>query len=97
METSRQKGSLVIMETPAQAGRREWIGLAVLALACVLYAMDPTVLHLAAAISATGAAILAVVFLRHVPARTQAEGQPEADAYDAAIVELDELEAEHAA
>ncbi len=32
---------------PARAGRREWIGLAVLALACVLYAMDLTVLHLA--------------------------------------------------
>jgi DHA2 family multidrug resistance protein-like MFS transporter len=30
-----------------QAGRREWIGLSVLALACVLYAMDLTVLHLA--------------------------------------------------
>jgi MFS transporter, DHA2 family, multidrug resistance protein len=30
-----------------RAGRREWIGLAVLALACVLYAMDLTVLHLA--------------------------------------------------
>ncbi len=30
-----------------QAGRREWIGLGVLALACVLYAMDLTVLHLA--------------------------------------------------
>ena len=30
-----------------QAGRREWIGLAVLALACLLYAMDLTVLHLA--------------------------------------------------
>jgi DHA2 family multidrug resistance protein-like MFS transporter len=29
------------------AGRREWIGLAVLALACLLYAMDLTVLHLA--------------------------------------------------
>jgi MFS transporter, DHA2 family, multidrug resistance protein len=34
-------------ETPARAGRREWIGLAVLALACVLYSMDLTVLHLA--------------------------------------------------
>lgn len=36
-------------ESTAQprAGRREWIGLAVLALACVLYAMDLTVLHLA--------------------------------------------------
>src|SRR4030066_1641966 len=32
---------------PQQAGRREWMGLAVLALACVLYAMDLTVLHLA--------------------------------------------------
>lgn len=30
-----------------RAGRREWIGLSVLALACVLYAMDLTVLHLA--------------------------------------------------
>src|SRR5688500_9588353 len=37
-------------DTPAsqaKAGRREWIGLAVLALACVIYAMDLTVLHLA--------------------------------------------------
>src|SRR5918999_1315665 len=33
-------------ETP-RAGRREWIGLAVLALACIVYAMDLTVLHLA--------------------------------------------------
>jgi len=32
---------------PSRAGRREWIGLAVLALACVVYAMDLTVLHLA--------------------------------------------------
>ncbi|HEX2112137.1 MAG TPA: MFS transporter [Gaiellaceae bacterium] len=31
----------------SKAGRREWIGLAVLALACVVYAMDLTVLHLA--------------------------------------------------
>jgi DHA2 family multidrug resistance protein-like MFS transporter len=30
-----------------RAGRREWVGLAVLALACVVYAMDLTVLHLA--------------------------------------------------
>ncbi|MDQ2690235.1 MAG: MFS transporter, partial [Chloroflexota bacterium] len=36
------------IESPARrAGRREWIGLAVLALACLLYAMDLTVLHLA--------------------------------------------------
>jgi len=30
-----------------RAGRREWVGLAVLALACLLYVMDLTVLHLA--------------------------------------------------
>jgi DHA2 family multidrug resistance protein-like MFS transporter len=30
-----------------RAGRREWVGLAVLALACVVYSMDLTVLHLA--------------------------------------------------
>jgi MFS transporter, DHA2 family, multidrug resistance protein len=33
--------------TAPKAGRREWVGLAVLALACVVYAMDLTVLHLA--------------------------------------------------
>jgi DHA2 family multidrug resistance protein-like MFS transporter len=32
---------------PPKAGRREWIGLSVLALACLLYVMDLTVLHLA--------------------------------------------------
>ena len=32
---------------PVLAGRREWIGLAVLALACMLYSMDLSVLHLA--------------------------------------------------
>ena len=32
---------------PARATRKEWIGLAVLALACLLYVMDLTVLHLA--------------------------------------------------
>ena len=32
---------------PARAGRREWIGLLVLALPCMLYSMDLTVLHLA--------------------------------------------------
>ena len=31
----------------ARAGRREWIGLAVLLLACLVYAMDLTVLQLA--------------------------------------------------
>jgi MFS transporter, DHA2 family, multidrug resistance protein len=35
-----------IFEAP-RATRREWIGLGVLAIACVLYAMDLTVLHLA--------------------------------------------------
>ena len=34
------------VEAP-RAGRREWIGLAVLALPCLLYSMDLTVLHLA--------------------------------------------------
>ncbi|MGH2381500.1 MAG: MFS transporter [Candidatus Limnocylindria bacterium] len=34
-------------EVPAKAGRREWIGLGVLALAALLYVMDLTVLHLA--------------------------------------------------
>jgi DHA2 family multidrug resistance protein-like MFS transporter len=47
MKTSKEKRSDVNTSTPPQAGRREWIGLAVLALACVLYAMDLTVLHLA--------------------------------------------------
>ncbi len=32
---------------PPKAGRREWIGLSVIAIACVLYVMDLTVLHLA--------------------------------------------------
>jgi DHA2 family multidrug resistance protein-like MFS transporter len=32
---------------PPKAGTREWIGLGVLALACILYSMDLTVLHLA--------------------------------------------------
>jgi DHA2 family multidrug resistance protein-like MFS transporter len=35
-----------VVTTP-RAGRREWIGLAVIVLACVLYAMDLTVLYLA--------------------------------------------------
>lgn len=33
--------------TPAKATRREWIGLAVIALPCLVYAMDLTVLNLA--------------------------------------------------
>jgi MFS transporter, DHA2 family, multidrug resistance protein len=34
-------------EIPPKATAREWIGLSVLALACLLYVMDLTVLHLA--------------------------------------------------
>ncbi|HEX5690661.1 MAG TPA: MFS transporter, partial [Roseiflexaceae bacterium] len=37
----------VMIDETAKAGRREWIGLAVLTLACLVYAMDLTVLHLA--------------------------------------------------
>jgi MFS transporter, DHA2 family, multidrug resistance protein len=37
----------VIGEEAPSAGRREWIGLAVIALPCLLYSMDFTVLHLA--------------------------------------------------
>ena len=41
-------------EAPRKAGRREWIGLAVIALPCLLYSMDLTVLNLAVpAITAT--------------------------------------------
>src|SRR3712207_4376331 len=38
---------MVNPERALRAGRREWMGLAVLALACVVYAMDLTVLELA--------------------------------------------------
>jgi DHA2 family multidrug resistance protein-like MFS transporter len=37
----------MLADEASRAGRREWIGLGVLALACVVYAMDLTVLHLA--------------------------------------------------
>lgn len=37
----------VVESVPPRAGRKEWIGLAVIALACILYSMDLTVLHLA--------------------------------------------------
>ena len=37
----------VIGNVAPRAGRREWLGLSVLALACLIYAMDLTVLHLA--------------------------------------------------
>src|SRR5438094_3503365 len=39
-------GESITAATP-QAGRREWIGLAVIALPCLLYSMDLTVLNLA--------------------------------------------------
>ena len=35
------------MNAPSKAGRREWIGLAVIALPCAVYSMDLTVLNLA--------------------------------------------------
>jgi MFS transporter, DHA2 family, multidrug resistance protein len=38
---------MTIAATTPKAGRKEWIGLAVLALPCLLYSMDLTVLHLA--------------------------------------------------
>src|SRR5439155_15281859 len=42
-------GHAVLMNpvTPNRAGRREWIALAVIALPCLLYSMDLTVLNLA--------------------------------------------------
>src|SRR6476661_5894300 len=47
---ARRRPSEMTATAPTEfpgAGRREWIGLAVLALACLLYVMDLTVLHLA--------------------------------------------------
>jgi DHA2 family multidrug resistance protein-like MFS transporter len=38
---------MTVLAVPHKAGRREWIGLAVLALPCLLYSMDLTVLNLA--------------------------------------------------
>jgi Major Facilitator Superfamily len=46
-EPTRRLKNDVTADEATRAGRREWIGLAVLALACVLYSMDLTVLHLA--------------------------------------------------
>src|ERR687898_1842467 len=44
----RRCSEMATTETAApRAGRKEWIGLTVLALACLLYVMDLTVLHLA--------------------------------------------------
>ena len=44
---SEPVGVGVDAEMPPKATRREWIGLGVIALACVLYVMDLTILHLA--------------------------------------------------
>ena len=43
----RHEARTTEVDSPPRAGRREWLGLAVLALACLLYVMDLTVLHLA--------------------------------------------------
>jgi MFS transporter, DHA2 family, multidrug resistance protein len=45
--TAERGDQYVTTEPTPKAGRREWIGLAVLTLACLLYVMDLTVLHLA--------------------------------------------------
>src|SRR5512146_3107710 len=47
MTLTNTNASRVNPSTPARAGRREWIGLAVLMLPTLLIAMDLTVLHLA--------------------------------------------------
>ena len=61
---------MTIVDTPGldtpRAGRRQWIGLAVLALPCLLYAMDLTVLnlavpHLVAALQPTSAQLLWII------------------------------------
>jgi DHA2 family multidrug resistance protein-like MFS transporter len=46
MSTYQDPGNPAVIAAP-RATRREWIGLAVLCLACLLYVMDLTVLHLA--------------------------------------------------
>jgi DHA2 family multidrug resistance protein-like MFS transporter len=47
MNTVQERDSLTNTDAPAKAGRREWIGLAVLMLPTLLIVMDLTVLHLA--------------------------------------------------
>src|SRR5512145_1357979 len=47
MTVTNEKESLMSAATPPKAGRREWIGLAVLMLPTLLIVMDLTVLHLA--------------------------------------------------
>ena len=47
MAVTKEKELFINPATPAKAGRREWIGLAVLMLPTLLIVMDLTVLHLA--------------------------------------------------
>jgi DHA2 family multidrug resistance protein-like MFS transporter len=48
MDTPNHEGAEnVVADATPKAGRREWVGLAVLALPCLLYSMDLTVLELA--------------------------------------------------
>jgi DHA2 family multidrug resistance protein-like MFS transporter len=47
MTTDAVRSDMQSTAVPPKATRKEWIGLAVIALACVLYVMDLTVLHLA--------------------------------------------------
>lgn len=47
METTIQDKTTTTEKPMPQAGRKEWIGLAVIALPCMLYSMDLTVLNLA--------------------------------------------------
>jgi DHA2 family multidrug resistance protein-like MFS transporter len=61
-----ESDQVTAVNTPPRAGRREWVGLAVLALACLLYVMDLTVLHLAvpaisADLSPTSAQLLWII------------------------------------
>src|SRR5688572_14232864 len=47
METAGQSDTRYVTEAAPRATRREWIGLGVIALPCVIYSMDLTVLFLA--------------------------------------------------
>jgi DHA2 family multidrug resistance protein-like MFS transporter len=47
MSTSGEARSAIAAAEPPRAGRKEWTGLGVIALPCLLYAMDLTVLYLA--------------------------------------------------
>src|SRR5918997_6112381 len=46
-ETPAGASSYTNAAAPPKAGRKEWIGLALIALPCLLYSMDLTVLHMA--------------------------------------------------